>query len=294
MNLEQLNTMFSFYNDSTLVDFQRIEAGFANDVYQVTTAEDRKFVIKVLKMQSVVGVQDEVTIQAALKGSAIQTPTYLLLRNDTHVGEVDGKEFVISEFIEGKTPETVHEELAINFGETLAQLHNLLDPHKVTIAPNPWQWFTPEITKAEIDKCAEPMKSQLTRMMQGCRELFESDLPKAIVHADFRTLNVFARGNTITTVFDFETTQHTIRILDIGMTYLSLATRSSISPENLIAFICQGYDSKAEQSLTNQEKGAMNMAIKYAAIVNAAWCYNNEEPEFADKLLQLVGESKAA
>lgn len=93
----------------------------------------------------------------------------------------------------------------------------------------------------------------------------------AVTHGDLWMSNVFAENNTITTVFDLETAEHTVRLVDLAHTYTSMRFNSDLSSDQIIGMLTKGYDSVAKLPLTPEEQASFSLAIAFVAGACATW-----------------------
>lgn len=285
MDIPELNRAFNCLKPGKIVSSANITRGLANISYLVTTDSDEKYVIRQLHDQTAHNARVESTIQKELKKNHIQVPVYLSLRNGDVVGEKSGYSFTISAFFEGTGPSKRSFKLARSYGKTLALIHDALDPKHIKIHPNPAQWLSFDVASKNITSCTGRLHDTLTEQLSHSKHILGLDLPLAIIHGDLMEDNVFAEHDEIVAVFDFETAQYGIRILDIARSYLSLGYRGELHPEKLKDSLFQGYDSVARHALTEEETKHFPLALTYVATACAAWLANNGGNEFVQPFL---------
>lgn len=105
-------------------------------------------------------------------------------------------------------------------------------------------------------------------------ELFESNLPKALIHGDLMLDNVFADGESVTAVFDFETVEYSYRILDVARSCLSLAYAGSLDDEEILRALWCGYDERTRLADNPCREGSLSrcVAIRYCCLRSMALC----------------------
>src|SRR5439155_12843856 len=109
-------------------------------------------------------------------------------------------------------------------GATLARIHTSL--HGMTIPSSDLQWLQPEHAERNVHAYSGPLQAKFAVLLQKGQELFEANLPKAVIHGDLMINNVFAADDKITVVFDLETVDHNYRVLDVARTFLSLQSEA--------------------------------------------------------------------
>lgn len=92
----------------------------------------------------------------------------------------------------------------------------------------------------------------------------------------------------MTAVFDFESAEYTVRILDIARLYLTYIKVTDLEPAEVIRAIISGYDSTAEISLTEFEHSKLNNAFIYVALVSSVSIYNHGNLISSSKYLDIA------
>jgi Ser/Thr protein kinase RdoA (MazF antagonist) len=265
----QLTDLFRDYSAASIVEATRSTEAFANEVYDVTDSDGQRFFLKILKTQLPEVVATEVQMQQRLLASGIRTPEYLEIKPGEYVGTHGETRFILSKYIPGESPADVTSELIESFGATLAKIHNALQG--VEIPPSNMQWLNLERVEDDLAGYVGDVKPAIVNLVQAGKVIFERDLPKAVTHGDLWMSNVFAEDNTITTVFDLETAEYTVRLVDLARTFTSMKFNSDLASSQIIELLAKGYDSAAELPLTPEERANFNLAIAFVAGACATW-----------------------
>lgn len=266
---EELTDIFHDYSTANIVEATRSTEAFANEVYDVTDSEGQRFFLKILKTQLPEVVATEVRMQQRLLASGLRTPEYLEIKPDEYVGNHGDIRFILSKYIPGESPKDVTPDLIESFGVTLAKIHDALKG--VDVPPSNMQWLNPERVQEDLNGYEGDVKSELVRLMDAGQVIFDRNLPMAVTHGDLWMSNVFAENNTITTVFDLETAEYTVRLVDLARTFTSMRFNSGLNSDEIIEALTRGYDSVAETSLTEEERANFNLAIAFVAGACATW-----------------------
>ena len=269
MGNEELSEIFHGYSTANIVEATRSTEAFANEVYDVTDSEGQRFFLKILKTQLPEVVATEVQMQQRLLASGLRTPEYLEIKPGEYVGNHGDTRFILSRYVPGESPKDVTPELIESFGATLAKIHDALKG--VDIPPSSMQWLNPERVQDDLDGYEGAVKPELVRLMDAGKVIFDRNLPLGVTHGDLWMSNVFAENNIITTVFDLETAEHTVRLIDLARTYTSMRFNSDLSSAQIIEVLTKGYDSVAETPLTSEERDNFNLAIVFVAGACATW-----------------------
>lgn len=268
-DISQVNRLFHGYADVDLIEVKRNEAAFANHAFDLTDADGQQYVMRVLREQLPETVEKEAEMQNRLSAADINTPHYLKLSNGSYLGEEDGVHFTLSKRIDGSPATTLSIGLVQDFGATLARLHNCLDG--VAVPASAMQWFDPKNAHADLGPYDGPYKEALVSLVGQEKELFSLGLPKRVIHGDLWLGNIFADGDRVTAVFDLETAEDTLRIIDLARTYLSMRLETDYPAQTLIDALFEGYDSMASEPLTEAERANFGIAVSYVAGVCASW-----------------------
>ena len=219
--------------------------------------------------------------------AGIATPEYIKITPGQYVGTHKNERFLLSPYIPGSAPKTVSPELIQNFGATLAKLHTSLAG--VVIPKNDMQWLSLKRVTNDLDSYNGPFKATLRTLLNRGSVIFSADLPRAVTHGDLWLNNVFAKGNEITTVFDLETAEETVRLVDIARTYTSIRFNSGYSIDEVIEGLVAGYNSVASQLLTAEEIANIKLAIMYVCGACATW-HAVHQTEYVEGYLKLADE----
>jgi len=266
---EQLSGIFHDYSSEDIVEATRSTEAFANEVYDVTDSQGQRYFLKILKTQLPEVVATEVQMQQRLLATGLQTPEYLEIKPGVYVGSHESTRFIISKYIPGESPKVTTPTLIESFGATLAKLHDALKG--VDIPPSNMQWLNLERVENDLATYEGPVKADIVRLVQSGKVIFERDLPKSVTHGDLWTSNVFAENGRITTVFDLETAEYTVRLVDLARTFTSMRFNSDYESSEIIKLLTNGYNSATETPLTSDEQANFNLAIAFVAGACATW-----------------------
>jgi Ser/Thr protein kinase RdoA (MazF antagonist) len=270
------------YTGSPVVATSHLEHGHANDSHRVELANGDSIVVRILKLTTPERARQEVSIQHALVSAGMTTPVSQTMKNGDVVGEIDGHAFTISHMIEGQHPQVVNDDLVTEYGRVLARFHNATQ--QLDIAGS--SWLSEPAISQEIAAVDDPtMRLRLQQMRDDVLHLYDAGLPVANIHGDIWASNVFAENGRITAVFDLETTEKTLRVLDIGRTVIDLALEMKTTPVlDILKMLRNGYEEV--DALTNKERDALPDAFRLAAVACSAWNYNNGFQDYALDAMQ--------
>lgn len=267
--LTRLNDLFHEYSDADVASASKSEEAFANEVFDITTSDDQRYFLKILKSQHPEAITVEAEMQRRLLIAGIGTPEYLEITPGNYVGQHEDERFLLSRYIPGSSPKVVTPKLIQSLGATLARVHEALEG--VSVPSNNMQWLNFDRIKNDLATYDGEVKSDLDKLVSYGSVIFDLGLPEAVTHGDLWLSNVFAEDDEITTVFDLETAEETVRIVDLVRTYTSLRFNSDYPADEIIDGLVGGYNSVADKQLTSEELENMNQAIAYVCGACATW-----------------------
>jgi Ser/Thr protein kinase RdoA (MazF antagonist) len=269
LTVQQLTDIFHEYSPDDLVEASCSAQAFANDVYEVTDVRGRRYFLKLLRAQSPEAITTEAKMQQRLLAIDIQTPEYLEVQPGSYVGSHDDVRFIISKRVPGRPPTSVTPALIESFGVTLAKLHDAFKD--VVVGTNAMQWLSLTLVEHDLDAYKGDSKDDLVDLVNAGKRIFERGLPTTVIHGDLWMSNVFARDDRITTVFDLETAEHTVQLVDLARTYTSMKFNSDYRAAEIIERLITGYNAAATKPLNSSELANFSLAIAYVAGACGTW-----------------------
>ena len=286
MTLDQIKQFCSAYDLPPPVSFAELpKTTSGNTSYLINTVE-KQYVLRLLIRQGIRSVNDEHTIQKSLNNSGITTPIYLISLNGNLAEKIDNNAAVISELIPGTRQPEDTIELAYDMAATLANIHSILSTTQISF--NEQQWFNPINTTCQLKKYTGPNKSFILEMTEKYESILHTNLPLAVTHGDLHTNNIFSSNDKVTAVFDFESAEYTVRILDIARLYLTYIKVTDLEPRKVLNSIIKGYNSAAEKPLVEAELVELPKSFIYVALVSSVSIYNHGNDFSSDKYLTIA------
>jgi len=267
--LSRLNALFHKYSTVDIISITKSDEAFANEVFDIAANDGQRYFLKILESQRSDAISQEVMMQNRLLEAGIGSPVDIEIKSGVYVGQCEGERFTLTKYIPGIAPKTVSLKLIESFGETLASFHDCLKG--MSVVDNESKWYNPVYIKSELEKCDDPIKSSIESLINFGLPLFNLNLPKSVIHGDLWLCNVFAEDDRITTVFDLDTVEETLRIFDIARTYTSLRFNSNYSSKDVLDGLFTGYNKIAKRPLSSKEIDNMMRAIAYVCGAFAIW-----------------------
>lgn len=267
--LDRLNSLFHEYSPNDLVSSEKNNEAFASEVFEVTDSSGESYFLKVLREQHPEAIAKEVEMQKRLKATGIGTPEYVEITPANYVGQHNDERFVLSRRIDGTSPKVVTPKLINSLGATLARLHDCFEG--VAVPSNGMQWLNPTRVKSDLEPYHGDTRATIDALLDYGLPIFKQNLPTVVTHGDLWLSNVFTENDEVTTVFDLETAEDTVRIIDLARTYTSLRFNSDYSAQEVIDGLVAGYNTKAKLSITPEETTSMSRAIAFVCGACATW-----------------------
>ncbi|MEU7766730.1 phosphotransferase [Nocardia sp. NPDC049190] len=260
-----LRRMIAQFSGVPVMSIERMGIGAANDVFRVSLADETRLALRVLRNQTRAGAAQEIELQRALHSHGLPTPLSLRLRTGRVVGDEGGRTFTIAEYVAGTSTRDMSDALARDFGRTLARFHHAttdltIDHHDA---------LHPDVLSEELDDLAPDDRAEFDSLLTGTSALFTTCLPTANIHGDLHLGNVHVADDRITMIFDLETVEHNVRLLDVAQSALSVAEAAGGDLLQAGNLVLAGYAEIAP--VTAAERIALALALRYTAVVNAAW-----------------------
>jgi len=286
MSLDYINAVLEQYSVEHASSFEELpQTTSRNTSYRVTTPSC-EYVLRQLVRQSVAGATEELYIQTELNAHGIKTPLYLNT-NSGGVAVTEGaSHFVLSKLLPGSRQPEDTIELAKDMGATLARIHNALPDLRITF--NRQQWFNYDNALYQLKQYDGPDKEFISAQTAIYSSILNKDLPRTLTHGDFHTNNIFSADDKVTAVFDFESAEHTVRILDIARLYLTYVKVTDLNPKAILRAITEGYNSKASTPLQEKEYGEMENAFIYVALVSSVSIANRGNSFSSAKYVEIA------
>lgn len=286
MTFDQIKEYILLYDTAQPLSYEELPETTSGNTSYIVGMLDKQYVLRTLVRQKPESVADEYAIQKRLENAGITTPIYIQSLNGSIVETINGTSVVVSELIPGSRQPVDTIKLAQNMGVTLAKMHdNLATIH---ISFNEQQWFNPRNTKSQLQMYTGPEKEYIAEMTAKYSNVLHNNLPLALTHGDFHTKNVFSTNDRVTVVFDFESAEFTVRILDIARLYLTYIKVTELQPDNVIDAILTGYNSVAKTTLTEVELSELKNAFVYVALVSSVSIYNHGNTFSSEKYLTIA------
>jgi homoserine kinase type II len=265
LNRADVEKLIEPYSLGKLIGFSKIaEQGFMNYMYIVTT-DSGKYILRIgKKTKKEKDLLFEIELVNGLSG--LPVPQYVADNAGQYVNEVDGHNYTIYHYLEGKMPDVITDSLFRQIAEFLAEFHK--QTKGFDVSQERFAWYTFSDSRADefegflLEKLGE--HGEDIRYLK--KELLENRLPDTLpagpIHVDVRRHNVLAVGEKLTGVVDFDNCQIGPYVLDIGMTILWLCTTEDGLDYGKAAEFVKAYEKV--RRLGDDERKYLFQAVKYA------------------------------
>lgn len=286
MDLTHLDQIFKQFSQDELVEFTRNKLANANELYTIRTVDNQKYVIKFLETQSIESVETEVVIHERIRATGINIPHYLELSDGNVIGRDGDRSFVLYKYLDGKQETHAARPLFSEIGATLAKIHSSLEG--VVVPSNESQWLSLANARHDLLNYSGGLKETLRKLLEDNINIFQHELPQSVVHGDLTISNILTGSDKVVAVFDFETAENTLRILDVARTFLSLRRTAEEPAEIILADLINGYNSATRSPITKPETHYFWTAVNYVAAACSAWCVTHKQDSSAEAYMRII------
>lgn len=286
MNLETINQVLESYPVGEAISYQELPITTSGNTSYIVFTQNGEYVLRTLIRQTTESATTEHEIQERLITQGITTPLYIPNNRDDIVTRVGDLYFALSTRILGSKQSDDTLALANDMGENLAKIHDTLGNREVPF--NSQQWFNPQNIRSQLESYVGPEKDFISQQTNIYSAILEKGLPKALTHGDFHTNNIFSQNDHVTAVFDFESAEYTVRILDLARLYLTYIKVTGLDGDEVLAAIHNGYNSAAQLKLTDAELDEFKNACIFVALVSLVSIYNHGNIGSSQKYLEIV------
>lgn len=247
--------------------------GLANQNILVKTIESKVYVVKILGLQKKELLENDLFIQQQLQQTGINTPIYLLDKNNDYLYEGQNIQAVVSNKINGIHSLKLNFSFCFEIGKALAIFHKSII--NLPIENIGWLNFKSAkeslLLKSDLDYILSAKK-----LINENTFIYNKNLPSGIVHGDLHEENVLIDSEEnpiITCVMDFEESERNLLIVDLARTILSVCRDKNGTKllNNKVNSVVDGYESI--RTLANTEKELLINAIKYVIGVEVIWLH---------------------
>jgi homoserine kinase type II len=199
---EQLAAWLRQYSIGTLIGHEGIAAGIENTNYFVITTQGR-YVLTLFEKLKAHELPFYMNLMTHLARHGIPCPQPIANRDNSALGELNGKPASIFTCVPGKDASHVDAAQCATIGALLADMH-LAGQSYAALMPNPrgphwWQAAMPQVTSF-LDAPSAAVLSAEVRFQAQHRQ---ADLPRGAIHADLFRDNVLWDGARVGGIIDF-------------------------------------------------------------------------------------------
>lgn len=247
----------------------------SNQNFVVTFYSGEQYIFRILKGQTLGGLQEEFLVRDTVDNQGLPTSSFLLNKEAKRFSIVDEVVVTVSPLIAGTHPTTVTLAMCHEMGRRLGQFHTATQ--SLTLKNKGWMSF--EVAKKSLEHLKTHFAdttsiSTIEQVLGQSPKLFELPLPRGVIHGDYQYQNLLFQGEKIVAVLDFEESENNLLIIDIARSVANLRNWTDFSFESLQESFFAGYESY--RVITAAERQAYEMAHNYACAACAIWMFNRD------------------
>jgi Ser/Thr protein kinase RdoA (MazF antagonist) len=211
--------ILSKYKLGAYIRSEPVTQGTVQTNYFVYTTQ-RKLVFRYYENRSADSVLFEVSLVKYLRNAKYPCPAPFRNTHGKCVGILDGKPYVIFEFVQGEHIETPSENQKRQLIQRVAELQNISRNYRPLHKRHRWNYSVHLCRKLAGDKAKKIDTMNAREKLKWLKiELSKLDipesLPKGICHCDFHFSNVLCRRGQFSALIDFDDANYTYLLFDL-------------------------------------------------------------------------------
>lgn len=145
-------------------------------------------------------------------------------------------------------------------------------------------WLDRDYAKRQINQLPNgKLKSEIEKRFNESLRIYTFSLPFGIIHGDLHSNNMIVTANGQIAVFDFESSENNLFIVDIARTAMSICSENLVFKKSLLDNLLKGY--RSIRKITKNEMECFYDALLYASSAIAASLFNNKDEKRAREKL---------
>ncbi len=270
---ELIKTSLSFYALGEFRNYVRLQHGFANRNFKLTTGKGL-FLFRMQLQSPVQNIEKEHRMLEILKNSGFPAAFPVHDKNGKTWHTVNGNTISIYDFIPGEVP-LLNEQTVTEAALVLARLHQT-EETKVPFKPNKLRPQKVASVMDEFARAPHPLPDvfdRVTRVWETLEPFLHERLPSGLLHADLFPDNTIFEGNRLKAVIDFEDYCIDSLLFDVAMSINGFCFVHNRFDPVLFHVFMKTYDSR--RPLTPEEKELLPVYIRWTALAMASWHLEN-------------------
>lgn len=265
-----IRVIFDQYNTAKILKYKLLSGGSENTNYRIKTSK-KEYILTICEQKSKTEATNLALLLAHLNKNKFNTSQIIPTQKGTWSGDFEGKPILLKTFIKGIiTPDFTNSQME-KLGSDLATLHSIEAPDFV---PRCLGYGIEHFTEVQAHAPDTPFAKWLKPTTDYIQSFIQDDLPKALIHSDLFYNNIITNHETgQVTMMDFEEATYYYRVYDIGMTLVGTCTYDRQLNLEKAQHLLGAY--QAKNTLTQQEKKALQAFTAYAATATAFWRFMN-------------------
>ncbi len=271
INKKRIAEFLSNYNLGKLLEYKRINSGFANAMIKLKTTKG-DHVLKIVIRNNPYRIRYEIDLLNFLKNLPLPKP--LEAKNEKYLLDYGPNKAYIYKFIPGRQIIKFSDSVLKRVGALLAKIHLQSKHFKSKVKR--FELYTVENRFREMvnrsKKVKNPViKKNLDYVRQNLPKYFlPKTLPQGAIHTDFKPENTIFLNKKNNGLVDFDNSYRGTLILDLAITVMWFCSNGKLNL-NKALLIYRAYNQA--RKLTKAEKEYFFQAVHYAHISVALICF---------------------
>lgn len=269
LSRDDVGDLLQNYDCGDLISYDGILQGVENTNYKIET--DRGlFILTVFeKRTSADDLPFFFDYMAHLRKAGIYCPTVILDKDHRQVIKIAGKSAALISFLEGRNIDAseITPQICYEAGILLARMHDAAQsfgPSRDNSMSLPaWKNIFEKI-KTSIDQIDKNLRPLIEGELIAAENLWQADLPKAVIHADFFPDNVFLRNHHVEGVIDFYFSSRDFLLYDLAIAVNAWCFEKGEFNRERFDHMIKGYETK--RGLSGKERDAFQPMARAAAL----------------------------
>lgn len=268
INQKEISHFLENFSIGTLLDFQNIKKGLANEIVKIKTTKGT-YILKIIIRNSPQKVQYEINLLNSIKELPVPQP--ILSTNGSFLVKYNQRfHAFLYGYIKGKEYNKFSEKQLKSVGDLLAKFHDRTESFKSDIKRLEFYTIDESLYTNMIEVLKMSKEPRIVKELGYMQENFlkynniSQDLPQGAIHSDFKPENILFEKEKISGVIDFDNAYQGALVLDLACTIMWFCSDSATFNYINAKHILDAY--QKIRPLSKLEKNNFHIVLHYLMI----------------------------